>query len=368
MYLTANFFDGFNEKFTEFSDRYFLKIAICIGVIALFFIIKVILTVVVSKIIKSAIKRSKNNEPERAEALKKAILPTVKIVVMTCALSVCLPILSPPEDIRNIIIKVIQSLFLIAAFSLLYGFASYSRYFLERRYREKGHNDDILAVNFIVTALKITVVVLGTLTVLQQWVSNISSLLAGLSIGGVALALAAQDTAANLFGAVTVMFDRPFDLGDFIEVAGEAGNVERMGMRSTTLRKKDRSVVCIPNSKMATENIVNWARTDSRRVDMALSVHYDTPRSTLEQFMDGIRQILEDEEGIKTENYLVAFDDFADSALMISIRYFTYSEDYDGMMDVKNSVNLRIMRLAENMKVSFAYPTRSVYLMKDEKN
>ncbi len=367
MYLTAKFFDGFSDIFAEFTDRYLFRILICIGVIAVFILLKVVLTAVATGIINRGVKRASNSDPKRAEALKKTVIPTVRVIVITLALTVCLPIIDPPDEIKAIVEKVILSLVIFSVFTFLYGLVTYGRYFLEQKFKSKG-NDDLLAVNFTVMMLRVAVVTFGALTILQQWVNNISSLLAGLSIGGVALALAAQDTAANLFGAVTVMFDKPFDADDYIEVAGEAGTVVKMGMRSTVLRRKDRSVVCIPNSKMATENIVNWNRTDARRVDMSLSVLYSTKRAKLESFMKGIEDILESEENIQKGKSLVAFDSFADSALMITVRFLTYDKDYDGMMAVKNRVNLRIMKLAESMEVGFAYPTRSVYLMNDEKN
>ncbi len=367
MYLKTEITKNIFDWFTHFTDKYLMRIAVCIGVIAVFMIIKAVLTSVTSKIIKHSVSRSKNSDTQRAEALKKAILPTVKALVMTSALAICLPILSPPDAIKDIVRRVITSLFLTSAFMLLYGFASYSRYFLERRYRQKGHGDDTLAITFTVTVLKVVVIILGVLTVLQQWVNNISSLLAGLSIGGVALALAAQDTASNLFGAVTVMFDHSFDTGDYIEVAGVSGTVERMGMRSTLLRRADRSVVCIPNSKMASENIVNWSHTDSRRVDMTLNLLYTTPKETLQNFMDGILKILDDDADVMEGKSLVAFNSFAESSLDICVRYFTVSKDYDGMMITKNNVNLKIMQLAESMDIGFAFPARSVYVINDEK-
>ncbi len=365
MYLTANFLEGLNGWFVEFTDKYLFKLLICIGVIIGFIILKYVLTAIATAIIKKTVKKAKNNDPERAEAIKKAVVPMLRILVMTAALAVCLPIISPPEGVAVIAKKVISSLFLVSVFAFLYGLVSYGKYFLEKRY--KGKAEDSLAINFTIVVLKIVVIILGILTVLQQWVTNISSLLAGLSIGGVALALAAQDTAANLFGAVTVMFDKPFEAGDYIEVSGEAGTVERMGMRSTTLRRKDRSSVCIPNSKMATENIVNWSRTDARRVDMELSVLYSTSGEMLERFMKGIEEILDKDENVQKGKSLVAFDSFADSALVVSVRFLTYDKDYDGMMNVKNGINLRIMKLAESMNIGFAYPTRSIYLMNDEK-
>ncbi len=367
MYLITEIYDDFSKGFNEFTEKYFWRIVVSIAVIALFFVLKNAISALTAKIIKNTVKKSKNGDAEKAEALKMAIVPAVKVLVMTAAITLCIPILSPEAEFKALLNRVAISLFLISAFTLLYGFSSYAKYSLEKKYRDAGKEDSSLAVNFTVMLLKVAIITIGALTVLQQWVTNISSLLAGLSIGGVALALAAQDTASNLFGAVTVMFDKPFDADDYIEVAGEAGTVEKMGMRSTVLRRKDRSVVCIPNSKMASENIVNWSRTDSRRVDMTLSLMSSIDRKTLETFMEGIRLILESEKGVQKENILVALDAFAESSLDISVRYFTDSKGYDGMMEVKNSVNLKIMRLAETMKVEFAYPTRKIYVTNDEK-
>lgn len=115
-------------------------------------------------------------------------------------------------------------------------------------------------------------VIIGALTVLQQWDINLTSLLAGLSIGGVALALAAQTTASNLFGAFSVMFERPFEVGDYIEVNGVFGAVEKMGMRSTQIRQINHALVYVPNSKLSTENITNWKLLSNWRVETTISV------------------------------------------------------------------------------------------------
>ena len=216
--------------------------------------------------------------------------------------------------------------------------------------------------------MKIAVVILGVITILQQWIANITSLLAGLSIGGVALALAAQDTAANLFGSLTVIFDHPFEIGDFIEIGAATGTVEKMGLRSTKLRRADQALVILPNSKITSEHIVNWTTISKRRVDAVLGILYSTPVPLIEKFKKGIEDILENTELVEKGNYLVTFTDYAESSLNITVRYYVLSPKNDDALRTCDIVNLKILTLANDMGVGFAFPTRSLYIENTDKN
>ncbi len=346
-----------SDGFTYFCDNYLVRVIICIAVTAVFYFLKCLISRIIASLIKKLLKRAKDSSNKREQALVKAIIPTVNILVMTAGLAVCLPILSPPDALYTVIVKVIQSLILIALFSLGYGFAGYSRYPIERRLDESKHYSKLTA-DFTVGLLKVTAILFGTLAVLGQWVDNLSSLLAGVSIGGAAIALAAQDTASNFFGAITVMFDHPFDAGDYIEIDGEAGSVEVMGLRSTRLRRSDRSVVIVPNAKMASENIVNWSRTDSRRVELTFGLEYSETHKKLDEFMCGIKELLTKNDGVKSDSVLVVFNGYGKYALELYVKYLTRANDYNGMMETKNTVNMQILCLAEKLGIEFAYPLK----------
>lgn len=345
------------DGFSYFCDNYLARVLICIAVMAIFFFLKCLIARIIASLIKKTLKRTNDSSSKREKALVKAIVPTVNILGITAGLAVCLPILSPPQTIHDIVVKVIQSLILTALFSLGYGFAGYSRYPIEQRLDGSKHYSKLTA-DFTVGLLKVTAILFGTLAVLGQWVDNLSSLLAGVSIGGAAVALAAQDTASNFFGAITVMFDHPFDAGDYIEIDGEAGSVEVMGLRSTRLRRSDRSVVVVPNAKMANENIVNWSRTDSRRVEITLGIKYSTTHEKIDELICGIKEILEKNDGVKSDGILVVLNGYGKYSLELYVKYLTCAKDYGGMMKTKNDVNMEILSLTEKIGVEFACPVK----------
>ncbi len=354
------------DGFSHFCDVYLARVVICIIVLALFYVIKCILTRLAASVIRKILRRAKDSSKKREQALQSAIMPTLKLSVVTLSIALCLPILSPPRELYDIIVRVIQSLLLISLFSLGYGSARYSRYVLEKKAEENAHFNK-LTVDFTVGLLKVVTVLFGTLSVLGQWVDNLSSLLAGVSIGGAAIALASQDTASNFFGALTVMFDHPFDAGDYIEIDGVAGTVEVMGLRSTRIRRSDRSVVVVPNSKMATENIVNWSRTDSRKVEMTLCLKHSTPPEQLEELCEKIKDILKNEDGVLQGDELVLFSDYGESSLNVFVKYYTKAEGYGGMLETKSNVNMKILLLMRSLEVELAYPSRSVYMERADK-
>ncbi len=365
-YLT-DFFNNFSANFDVFCDKYLVRILICILVVVFFLALKFALTAIAKRIIKRTMK-NKTHYEERVEALNGIVLPALRILLVTCALLLCTYIISPPEGLRLICTKTATSLALLSFFSVLYGFCGYAKFIIGKIYEKNQIKPYNLAAHYVGVILKIVVIILGVITILQQWITNITSLLAGLSIGGVAIALAAQDTAANLFGSLTVIFDHPFELGDYIEIGSATGTVEKMGLRSTKLRRADQALVILPNSQITSEHIVNWTTISKRRVDLTLGILYSTPKETIVKFKKGIEDILEKTKLVEKDSYIVTFTDYAESSLNIGVRYYVMSPKNDDALRTRDEVNLEILTLANSMNVGFAFPTRSLYIENTEKN
>lgn len=364
-YIT-DFFNNLPANFDAFCDKYLVRIIICITIIILFLAIKLILSAIAKKIVKRIMK-DKDDFDERVSAFSDIILPPIRILIITCALMLCTYIISPPDGLRIICTKTVTSLALLSFFSVLYGLSGYAKFIIEKIYEKNQIKPYNLAAHYVGIILKIVVVILGTITILQQWIANITSLLAGLSIGGVALALAAQDTAANLFGSLTVIFDHPFELGDYIEIGAVKGTVEKMGLRSTKIRRSDQALVILPNSLITNEHIVNWTTISKRRVDMTLGILYSTPADVITKFKKGIENILEKSDLVQKDNYIVTFADYADSSLNINVRYYVLAPGYDIMLKKRDEINLQILNLANGMGVGFAFPSRSLYIENTDK-
>jgi MscS family membrane protein len=203
-------------------------------------------------------------------------------------------------------------------------------------------------------------VIIGVLILLQSLGYNVKAFLAGLGIGGLAFALAAQDTLANLFGSVVIAIDQPFKIGEFVQVGANAGAVEDIGLRSTRLRKADKSLLVIPNKTVASEVIVNLSRFTQRRVEQTIGVTYDSPGDQVAALVEDIRSLLKAENEIEAPSIFVQFTDFGPSSLVITIQYNTLSPDYFKQCALKQRLNLEIMRAVSARKLAFALPTQSL--------
>ncbi|HIE32006.1 MAG TPA: mechanosensitive ion channel family protein [Methanosarcinales archaeon] len=214
----------------------------------------------------------------------------------------------------------------------------------------------------LIKSLKAVVITLTILFLMNNLGWNIASLLAGLGIGGLALALAAQETVSNIFGSITVFSDRSFHIGDWIMVGDVEGTVEDVGLRSTRVRRFDQALVTVPNSRFIKSDIVNFTRMKKRRIKFYLGVSYKTSRKQMEEVVEGIKQLIKDDPNFDHTFYMVHFTDFGAYSLDIFIYCFTKTTVWDEFLAVREELNLKIMRLLEEVGVEIAYPTQTIYL------
>ncbi|MBV2169843.1 MAG: mechanosensitive ion channel family protein [Bdellovibrio sp.] len=248
---------------------------------------------------------------------------------------------------------------------LYYCVDAMSNVFADLAAKTESTYDDQL-VPFASKTLKVLVVVLGVLIALQSFGLNVMSLLAGLGLGGLALALAAQDTAANLFGSITILFDHPFKVGDWVKVKDMEGTVEEIGFRSTRIRTFYNSVITIPNAMMAKETIDNMGIRPFRRIRQILGLTYETPPEKIEQFCDQVRYMIKQHPKVNPDTVTVNFNNYNASSLDVLVNFhlqvFTGAEE----LQHQQAVFVEILKIAANMEVDFAYPTQTVYHKKGE--
>ena len=215
---------------------------------------------------------------------------------------------------------------------------------------------------WIKKALVTLFVVLAVLLIAQSLGANVRAFLAGLGIGGLAFALAAQDTIANLFGSVVVAIDQPFKLGETVRIGAFTGTVEDIGLRSTKLRAVDKSLIVLPNKMVASEVITNLARFLERRVEQVIGLTYDTSAEQLEAIVDDIRNLLLAEAEIDPNTIHVYFRDYSASSLDLWIVYIARDPDFAKHMRLRQRINLALMRAVQARGLAFAYPTQTLEL------
>ncbi len=222
--------------------------------------------------------------------------------------------------------------------------------------------DDQLAY-FASRTIKVFVVIIGCLIALQNFGVNVTALLAGLGIGGIALAFAAQDTVANVFGTITILLDSPFKIGDRIKVGDTEGFVEELGFRSTRIRTYYNSLVVIPNQIVAKEKIDNLTRRNGWiRFRHTIGLTYAATPLQLQQFCESLRQALLQDVTVERERISITFNGFGDSSLNVLVNFhFHVEENEDDTITAQKFLHL-IHQLVSQMRLDFAYPTRTLIM------
>ena len=205
-------------------------------------------------------------------------------------------------------------------------------------------------------------VVIGVLITIQSLGYNVSTILSGLGIGGLAFALAAQDTIANLFGSLVVAIDQPFKVGETVKISANTGTVEEIGLRSTKIRLVDKSLVVIPNKLVSSEAITNLSRFTQRRIEQVIGINYDATPEQLRFIVEDIRQCILAEAAVDTNSVMVFFRDLSASSLDLWIVYVAQGPDFQQSLALKQRVNLEIMRLVAARGLTFAFPSSVMHL------
>ncbi|MDR0427826.1 MAG: mechanosensitive ion channel family protein [Dysgonamonadaceae bacterium] len=203
---------------------------------------------------------------------------------------------------------------------------------------------------------------MGIATALTNIGVNITALLGTLGIGGIAFALAAQDTIKNIFGAFTILTDRPFRIGDVVRIDSYEGTIIDVGVRSTKMRNYDKRIITLPNYKIADASIVNISAEPMRRITMKIGLTYDTSAEKMTKAFELLRNIPSKVEFVSSKDVTVNFTDFADSALVITFIYFI--EKQGDVWQTVSNVNMEILSSFNKEKLDFAFPSQTLYLNK----
>ncbi len=218
--------------------------------------------------------------------------------------------------------------------------------------------------NFIKELIKVVLIVLSVFAALRFiFHVNITALVASLGIGGLAVALAAQDTLANLLGSFIIYLDKPFRVGDAVESGDIKGSVEHVGFRTTRIRTSDKSLLTVPNKKLIDTALNNITMSEVRRVRFYVGLTYNSKVTQIQSILTDIKSALHAHPKVN-KDITVRFDEFDKSSLNILVVYFVMSNEYNQMIEVKEELNIQIMQIVEKHGCSFAFPTQTILLEK----
>ncbi len=323
----------------------------------------------VDKVVKKYVfpwleKITRKSDNDLDDKLLASFFKPVEYFILLTGVFFALRYLPLSISIDNIVLNIYRSLVIGL---LAWGFYALAdgESVLSQKTKDKFKIDDIL-IAFFSKVLRFIIITLAVLIAFQEWGYPVNGFIAGLGLGGLAFALAAQDLLSNIFGGIVIIMEKPFSIGDWIVTPSVEGVVEDISFRSTRVRAFEQSLVTVPNSTLAKEPITNYARMDKRRISFHLGVTYNTPRLRLQECIDRLKEMLENHPEVHPETIMVYFEQFNDSSLDIFIYFFTNTTNWEEYLAVRQDVNLRIMEILEELGVSVAFPSHSIYFEKTQ--
>jgi MscS family membrane protein len=357
-------FNNFSDLFLSVWDRGIFgvdifQILIGIAIFLIFLIFRGIISKVIIKRLENIAKKTSN---KLDDSFVHAMEGPARFLPIVLGFFIASYYMSFSEDSRAAVDTINRTLITILIFWVIHQIIEPISYILSGL-------DKVLTrelIGWIIKSLKILIFILGLAAVLELWGIKIGPIIAGLGLFGVAVALGAQDLFKNLISGILVLVEKRFKIGDWILVDGIIeGIVEKIGFRSTVIRKFDKSLAIIPNFQFAENAVINVSQTTNWLISWNITLQYDTSVDQLKTIRDEIENYIKNSEDYNTTvGVAVRVDKFSDSSIDMYVRCFTKTDSWNEWLSVKERLAIEIKQIVEKNKASFAFPSQSIYIEK----
>ena len=335
------------------------QILIGLGIFLIFLIFRGLISKLIIKKLELISKRTTN---KLDDTFVKAMVGPARFLPIVLGFFFASYYMTFNEDTRSFVDTVNRTLITILLFWIIHQIIEPISYILSGL-------DKILTrelIGWIIKSLKILIFILGLAAVLELWGIKIGPIIAGLGLFGVAVALGAQDLFKNLISGILVLVEKRFKIGDWILVDGIIeGIVEKIGFRSTTIRKFDKSLAIIPNFQFAENAVINVSETSNWLISWIITLQYDTTVDQLKTIRDQIENHINKSDDFKQSiGVAVRVDKFSDGSIDMYVRCFTKTNSWNDWLSVKERLAIEIKQIVESNKASFAFPSQSIYVEK----
>ena len=317
-------------------------------------------TLIFKKILANVVHRL--GYQDQFDAFIRPIAKPFSLIVAILLILAVLPLLQLPVNVSRYFFVGLKIVIPVLGVIIFYVLADMLSLYLAKMASLTESTMDDQLIPIVRRSLKLFVILVGALFLLHNLDINITALLAGLSIGGLAVALAAQDTLKNLFGSVMIFLDRPFQIGDWISGDGFDGTVEEVGFRSTRIRTFSNSLVSIPNGRLSDLTIDNHGLRTFRRFKTYLALTYDTAPASIEAFVSGVHKLIEQHPHTRKDFFEVRLNQLGDFSLNVLLYVFFEVPDWSAELKARHEVLLQILELADSLQVRFAFPTQTLHM------
>ena len=362
-----NVLENFKNLFIEIWQQgiagiNFTQIGVGIVIFLLFLLLRGLISNFILKRLQNYVEKTTNKFDD---ALVKASTGPIKFLPIVLGIFVASSYMEFDGKMLVFVDNINRSLITILIFWLIHQIVEPLTYLIRRV--EELLSKDLL--NWVVKANKILIIFFGFAATLDIWGIKIAPIIAGLGLFGVAVALGAQDLFKNLISGVLVLVEKRFKIGDWIYVEGiTEGIVERIGFRSTVIRKFDKSIATIPNSSFAENAVVNISETTNWRISWIITLQYNSTIDQLKNIRDQIEKYIENNKDFKIGDdteHAVRIDKFSDSSIDLYVRCFTKTNEWGEWLKVKERLAVEVKKIVESNGASFAFPSTSIYVEKN---
>ena len=357
-------FDNFKDLFLSVWNRGILgidifEILIGLGIFLIFLIFRGLISKLIIKKLEIISQRTTN---KLDDTFVKALVGPARFLPIVLGFFIASYYMSFSEDTRSFVDNINRTLITILLFWIIHQIIEPISYILSGLGKILTRE----LIGWIIKSLKILIFILGAAAVLELWGIKIGPIIAGLGLFGVAVALGAQDLFKNLISGILVLVEKRFKMGDWILVEGIIeGIVEKIGFRSTTIRKFDKSLAIIPNFQFAENAVINVSQTTNWIISWIINLQYDTTVDQLKKIRDEIEDYIKKHEDFNTElGYAVRIDKFAESSIDMYVRCFTKTDEWEKWLSVKERLAIQIKQIVEKNGAAFAFPSQSIYVEK----
>lgn len=318
-----------------------------------------------AQVVLTNIGKHKRVEGKRvAQVLLRSLSRPIPFLFVTTGLKMGLLPFVFEEKTGNLVSDCFSVLFTLAVTFFIYSLVDVLDYVITRFTRRTETKMDDMMAPMVRKSLRVVVITLALVQIAQVLSDKpITSILAGLGVGGLAVALAAQETIKNFFGSLVIFTDKPFELGERVVVGGHDGAIEEVGLRSTRIRTLDGHLVTVPNGELANMMIQNIGKRPYIRRIMDVAITYDTPPEKVRLAVDILKELLDNHEGMNADfPPRVYFSDFNDCSLNIKATYWYHPPDYRKYMEHAEKLNMQLLQRYNEAGIEFAFPTQTLYV------
>ncbi|WP_299757385.1 mechanosensitive ion channel family protein [uncultured Pontibacter sp.] len=349
---------------TEFLERVYFHNTVQTYLIAIGFILLGLILIsffkhrILTRIARLTQRTKSNFDNHLVESIDRFGVPALYIAVIYAGLNYLeLPVRAS---------KVIQLATTVVLTYLAIRIISSTILLLLRSYISRQDNGDekVKQLGGVILVVNIFIWGLGILTLLDNLGYDVTTVIAGLGIGGIAIALAAQNILGDLFNYFVIFFDRPFEVGDFIIIDDKMGVVDKIGVKTTRIKSLSGEQLVFANSDLTNSRIHNYKQMQQRRVLFKLGVTYQTTYEQLEAIPGLLRRIVDEQENVRFDR--AHFSSYGDSSLDFEVVYYVLASDYNVYMDTQQRINLRIFKEFHERGIDFAYPTRTLFVVNED--